>query len=237
MATQWVPLEFRYAAILGLFLTTYLISAWSLFEDLKGVEWFTILILPSMYSAAMALFNFLLPEHWISMFIVLILYGIGLYAILLTENIFSVAAIRTIQLVRAAYAVGFLITILTIVLFTNTIFSLHLPFYVNGLLVFVVSMPLFVQGLWSIQLLKRVDHKVLVMSLGCSLLMAETAVVLSFLPVTVWIASLFLGTLAYVSLGLLQHALHERLFTRTIWEYVAVGLFVLIASLLVIPWR
>ena len=41
------------------------------------------------------------------------LFGIGQYTLLLTANIFSVAAIRTIALFRAAVAVGFVMTLLT----------------------------------------------------------------------------------------------------------------------------
>jgi hypothetical protein len=100
------------------------VSAWALFDDLKGVEWITILTLPSLYAAAIASFYYLLPEGLASRVIILSLFGLGLYALYLTENIFSVAAIRTIQLVRAARAVGFLMSILVLVLFYNTIFSL-----------------------------------------------------------------------------------------------------------------
>jgi hypothetical protein len=75
------------------------------------------------------------------------------------------------------------------------------------------------------------------MSLMISLCLGEVAGILSFLPVTVWIASLFLATVMYVVLGLLQHALEDRLFNRTIWEYLSVGVLVLMATLIVTPWK
>jgi hypothetical protein len=218
LATQFVSLEYRYAAILGLFLVTFLVSAWALLDDLKGVEWLTILILPAMYSAGMSLFYFLLPSGWISRLIVFIFFGTGMYALLLTENIYSVAAVRTIQLVRAAHAVGFLMSILTLVLLFNTIYSFYLTYWANALFAFGVSLPIFIQALWSIQLKPYISKDVLIMSLGASWLLGGLALVLSFLPVTVWIASLFLATTAYVILGLFQHALNERLFQRTIYE-------------------
>lgn len=237
LATQWVPIDYRYVAIFGLFLASYLVSAWALFDDLKGIEWITILTLPSFYAAAVALFNFLLPEAFIARLIVLVLYGLGLYAIFLTMNIFSVAAIRTIQLVRAAHAVGFLMSVLTLILLFNSVFSLYAPAYVNFILVILISFPMMLQGLWSVHLESHLTKQLVVMSIGVAFLIAQAALMLSFLPVTVWIASLFLGTMAYVSLGLLQHGLSERLFTRTVYEYVGVGVFVLIATLLVTPWR
>lgn len=237
LSIQWVPLEFRYVAVFGFFLVSYLISAWALLEDLKGIEWLTILSLPSLYSAAIALFYFLLPDAFLSRAIIISFFGLGLYALYLTENIFSVAAIRTIQLIRAAHAVGFLLSLLTLVLFYNTVFSLKWPFWANGLMVFAVSFPVLLQGLWSIKLNEKLGSQLLGMTTGLSLSLGVTALMLSFMPVTVWIAALFLATIVYVAMGLMQHALSERLFAKTVYEYVAVGVFVLLATLVVTPWR
>jgi len=237
LAIQYVPIEYRYVAIFGFFLVTYLVSAWALFDDLKAIEWLTILSLPSLYSVAIALFYFLLPGNWISRIVIVTLFGLGMYALYLTENIYSVAAVRTIQLLRAAHAVGFLLSILTLVLLYNTIFSLQWPFWANGLLVFAASYPVLVQGLWSIQLDPSVSRDIWRMSFGLAATCGGIGIALSFLPVTVWIAALFLATAVYVSLGLLQHDLNERLFSRTITEYVLVGLLVFVATLMVTPWR
>lgn len=237
LGIQLVALEYRYATIFAFFLITFLVSAWALFDDLKGVEWITLMILPSMYSGAMGLFYYLLPEAAVTRVIVLTIFGIGMYAVFLTENIYSVAAIRTIQLLRAAHAVGFLMSILVLVLLFNTIYSFQLPFWANGALVFVVSFPIMLQGLWSITLRERLNKKLVWMSFISSLLFVQVGMVLSFLPATVWISSLFLSTLVYVFLGLMQHALQERLFQRTVYEYVGVGVFVLLAALVVMPWR
>jgi hypothetical protein len=112
-----------------------------------------------------------------------------------------------------------------------------LPFWANGLLVAVASFPVMVQGLWSVKLRSLISRDTWWMSLVTAVAFGAIGIMLSFLPATVWIASLFLATVAYVVLGLLQHMLNERLFMRTIYEYVGVGVFVLVATLLVIPWR
>jgi hypothetical protein len=237
LAIQYVPLDYRYVAIFGFFLVTYLISAWALFEDLKGIEWLTILSAPSLYAVAIGLFYFLLPTHWFSRLVMLVLFGVGMYALYLTQNIFSVAAARTIQLLRAAHAVGFLLSILTVALLYNTIYSLQWPYWANGLLVFGVSFPIFLSGLWSIKLESTISTEMRLVAAALSLGCACVGVVLSFLPVTVWVAALFLATVVYVAMGLLQHELSERLFSRTITEYVVVGVLVLIATLLVTNWK
>lgn len=237
LAIQYILIAYRYVAIFGFFLITYLVSAWALFDDLKAVEWLTILSLPSLYAVAIALFYFLLPASWFSRIILISLFGGGMYALYLTENIYSVAAVRTIQLLRAAHAVGFLLSILTLTLLYNTIFSLQWPFWANGLLAIAASYPVLVQGLWSVRLEPIVSKDIWRMSFGLAVSCGGIAMALSFLPVTVWVAALFLATVVYVSLGLLQHDLSERLFSRTITEYVLVGLLVLVATLLVTPWK
>jgi hypothetical protein len=75
------------------------------------------------------------------------------------------------------------------------------------------------------------------LSVGLSAALAGIALSLSFIPVTVWVAALFLGAMVYVSLGLLQHELSERLFNRTVTEYVTVGVLVLVATMLVTSWK
>jgi hypothetical protein len=237
LGIQYVSIDYRYVAIFGFFLVTYLVSAWALFDDLKGVEWVTILSLPSLYAVAVSLFYFLLPDNWFSRTVIVSLFGVGMYALYLTENIYSVASVRTIQLLRAAHAVGFLLSILTLILLYNTIFSLQWPFWANGLMVFVACFPIIVQGLWSVRLEKKVSKVIWLMSLTLTSSCAFIAMALSFLPVTVWIAALFLATMVYVSLGLMQYELNERIFSRMISEYVIVGVLVLVATLIVTPWK
>lgn len=234
---QYVPIDYRYVAIFGFFLVTYLVSAWALFEDLKGIEWLTILVSPSMYAAAIGLFYFLLPSNWLTRVVIMVFFGVGMYALYLTQNIFSVAAARTIQLLRAAHAVGFLLSILTVSLIYNTVFSLQWPFWTNGILVMLATEPILLSGLWSMKLEPKLSSNLVKMSLGLSVMCGIVAMILSFLPVTVWVAALFLATVVYVTLGLLQHELNERLYSRTVTEYVVVGVLVLIATMLVTDWK
>jgi len=102
LVTQFTQVEFRYQALTILGFMAFGLSAWALFDDLKGIEWFSILVLPAIYPVSVGLFYFLLPEKFLSRVVILGLFIVGMYALLLTQNIFSVAAIRTIQLLRAA---------------------------------------------------------------------------------------------------------------------------------------
>lgn len=239
LSTQLIPVTsiFRYLSIVGLFVVSYFVSAWALFDDLKGIEWLVIVPLPGMYAASVSLFYFLLPEALISKIIIFGLFSLGSYAMFLTCNIYSVAAIRTIQLLRAAHAVGFLMTLITALFFYNSIFSFQMPFFLNGLLVFVVSLPLVLTNLWTVKLEPFLSRSVITYAVVITFILMELATALSFWPATVWINSLFLVTALYVFLGLMQHHLQDRLFKKTFQEFVLIGMGVVVLMMLLTRWR
>jgi hypothetical protein len=254
-ATRLIVPENRLTAIIAVSAFSYAITAWVLFEDLKGVEWFMIMILPVLYTLGAGMFSLFLPEFVPRIFglrleaemaklvagIVRTLFwggfGVGLYALFLTENIFSVAAIRTIQLLRAAHAVGFLLTLVTGLLLYQSIFSFKFEFWANALLVGGLSFLLFLQGNWSMFLKEGVNKKIVLYSFLSALIITQMAVALSFWPIKAFSASLLLISSVYVLLGLSQLHLVERLFKNQINEYLVVGVLVLVASFLVTSWR
>lgn len=237
LGIQFIGVEYRYQAIILLGGVSFLLSAWSLFEDLQGIEWLVVLLLPVLYPMSVGLFYFLLPEGIISRILILGIFSLGMYALLLTENIFSVAAIRTIQLLRAAHAVGFLLTLVTAFFLFDTIWSFRLQSWMNALLVGIAAFPLLLQGLWTYELTeRRLSKRTLLFSSILSLGLVEIAFALSFWPVTVAVGSLFLVTMLYIGLGISQFYYSERLFKKTLYEYLWVGIIVLITTLLVTSW-
>lgn len=219
LIVQRLPVESRYSAIFFFAIAAYLLTAWSLLKDLRGINWVVNLILPTFYPVAVALFYFLLPQSTGTRTVVVVLFAVSMYALLLTANIFAVASIRTIQLLRAARVVGFLISILTSAFLYHVIFSLRLAGWAVGILVLVVSLPILWQGAWSYVVsstLKREFYYGLVGAVA----LAEIAIALSFWSIDVPLASVVLAMGMYVILGLFQHDLEGRLFQRTIQEYL-----------------
>lgn len=238
LSIQYVSLDWRYPFLLLFGIFTYLVSAWALSNDLQKVEWLTILPMPALYAGAVGSFYFLLPDNWLSRFFDLALFGVGMYALYLTANIYSVAKGRTIQLLRAAHAVGLLFTLLTSLLFLNTIFSSRLPFYFNGLLVGLVHFPLIFLFLWSVKLEPgEVDKRIIHIAVIFTLVMVELGMIFSFLPMTVWHIALFLMTFLYIILGILQAYLQDRLFQSTLMEYSGVGAFLALLFFVLLPWK
>lgn len=235
---QTLSVESRYAALLVFGVLSYTLSGWSLFKDLRGIEWLSVLTLPTLYPVSVALFYFLLPQDMTVRIIVTGVFAVTMYALLLTANIFAVASIRTIQLLRAARAVGFLLTVLTSAFLYHVIFALRLPALFVGLLVFVSSYLIFYQGVWSHTLTIKGEKKEFIYTLVGSLILLESGLALSFWLLDVALASIMLAMMMYVLLGLFQQDLEQRLFTRTIQEYVGFSaiVFLVIASTAMIRW-
>lgn len=237
LGIQYVALDFKYLAVAALLVVSYFVSAWALFDDLQAHEWLTVVPFLALYAAAVGLFYFLLPENALSQIVILVLFGVGVYALLLTANIFSVAKGRTIQLLHAAHAVGLLFTLLTSLLFTNTIFSLRLPFYLNGLLVGLVHFPLILMSLWSVELENYLAGEIWTLSGLLTLFLVELAVILSFFPFSIWNLALFVMAFLYVGLGILHNYLKERLFANTLREYSLVMIFIVVMFFVLFPYK
>jgi hypothetical protein len=106
---QFLDVRFRFIAIGLLSLATLGLSVWSLYEGLGKNATLLTLVLPAMFTAGVGIFWFLLPVSVFTRIPIIIFYGVGIYILCLTSNIYSVAAIRTIALLRAARGVGFFI--------------------------------------------------------------------------------------------------------------------------------
>lgn len=237
VVTQAVGVEYRYQLVVALGLASFGLSAWAVKEDLRGVEWVTTLILPTLYPVSVGMFYWLLPRQWWSLVLGAGLFWVGMYALLLTANIFTVAAIRTIQLLRAAQAVGFLLTLITAFFLFDTILSFRLPGIVNAVLVAGATGPLVVAGLWSTQLTEStIERQVWWYSGAMMALIGGMAWGVSFWPVGVTVGSLFLVAMVYVGLGLTQQYLLDRLFRNTAREYLIVGLVVVVTMVMLTRW-
>ena len=237
---QFVDFSFRYPAIGALTLASLGLCGWALKDGLGKNATLLTLVLPSLFTAGVGLFYFLLQTSGIVAILtrvpVLTIYALGIYALLLTSNIYTVATVRTIQLLRAAHAVGFLLTLVSTFLLFDTIFSLRLDFWANAISMGVLSYPLFLQGFWSIELEQKLSREVKLMSAVLALVLGQVAAILSFWPVTVPVASLALTTVVYVGLGLGQAKLQQRLFNKTVREYLLVVLAVFLTMFATAKW-
>lgn len=236
LSTQLVDFNLRFRFIGGLSLCALLLSLWSLWEGLNKTKAIVLMILPTFFATAVASFYFLLPVRWLTRLPVASIFGLTFYLLLLSQNVFNVAAIRTIPLFRAASTAAFLFSLLSAFFLYNVIHAFNLLFLWNGLLVFTISFPLILQVLWSIQMEDRVSMPVFVQSLILSLILGELALCFSFWPMATTIWSLSLSSAMYVLLGLTTQVLRGKATKRVVWEYLGIGTIVLIISFITTSW-
>lgn len=251
----WLNVEDRFLAIMFLGIMSYVLSAWVLFEDLKGWEWITLMILPVLFTLGGGFFGNLLPpavprffnlnfqiETAIFLagcvrFLFAVFYVFCMYTILLTENIFSVASIRTIQLFRAARSWSFIMQLVTSTFFFVLIFSLKVPFYVVGGVVGGVSLLLGFGGLWSIDLKTEHMEEVKRLSWLVGYLMFCYGLALSFWPVKPFMGGLALTSCFYSLMGIFEQRLLNKMSVVGQLEFVVFNLIVLVVTFMATSWR
>lgn len=235
-----VNLSFGGVAFLYLFLVSLAITAafilWVLSEDLSGIKFLTIPALPVFYQGAYLLLAKSLDLAVTGIFTAGLALGISFYILLLTQNIYNIAAARSIGLVRAAAVSGTLFTVISAFLAYGVVWLYNWPFWLLAPAVFLISFVLFVLAIWSQHLEEKIDTKTAIFSLILALVVAQLALALSFWPILPLIAALVLSIAFYVVLGLTQFELQERLTSRVVYEYLTIAAVVLVLILVTTRW-
>lgn len=237
LLTQLVSHEYRYPMVIILMVVSYFFSALALRRDLRGIEWITLLSLPSLFTASVALFYFLLPVRWLTRIPVVVAYGVGMYALLLTENIYNVAAERSIALLRAAHTVGFLLTLITHFLLVQTLLAFRFNALINTVGTGIISAILLFQTLWAIELKESASDRLKAITFALMIVFMQLAWILSFWPVKPTLQALFLTTVLYSTGGMAQQYLVERLYRKTVVEFTVVSVLVFMLMMLATSWR
>lgn len=214
---------------------TDLFLFFALYEDLKENFYPQVFILPFFYSLAFGLFYLLVPARLLTRIMMTSLYGVGLYSLFLSNNIFTVSSIRTIALLSSARTVSFAIILLSYFFLTNVVYSLHTNILVTNLLILFFTFPITLYSVW-IYTLER-DLKVnLIWPISLTVLILEASTMLWFWPSTPTLISLFLTGVFYTVIGLSQAWFEKRLFRGVIFEYFWVAILTFIVLLFFTIW-
>jgi hypothetical protein len=219
--------------ILGV--SCYFASLWALWEGLNRTKSLVLMILPVMFTLAISSFYFLLPIRWLTRLPEVLLFCFLFYSLLLAQNVFNVASIRTIPLYRAASTVSFIYTIITGGLLFAVVIALNLTFYWNAVVIFLLSYLLSIQSLWTIKM-EGIDTKILVYSGIVALLMGEVAATLSFWPFVPQLWGISLAAFLYVSLGIMWDYMKDRFEKVSLLLYSGVAVTIVTASIIVNLW-
>lgn len=236
---QIAPFAWKYWATLAMVLFAWLYLLVLFFRlTRKWSESLLATFLPVCFLVGVSLFYFLFSQSLIWELILLLVVALGFYTLCLIENVFLVSVqFKVVPLYRAASTVCFLLTLMSAFFLFNAVLSFRLPGWLNGLATFVISSLLLSHLFWTVDLsLPSVESSNSTIVATLSLIMAETALAISFWPVGVSKGSLYLVSLLYVFTGLAQSYRRQRLFKKTIWEFIGVGIGIFLALLLVTNW-
>ena len=202
-------------------------SWFALRKEFFGIEFFTLLSLPTLFIVGMGFIQYFFPNLspffksalWVVVFV-------GFYTILLAQNIFGVTAVKPVPLYRAAKTVSFLTTLFVSFLLFTAVYKLDLEVWQQISLVGILSSILGFQALWTADPKGVFDKKIFVAGLLLGLGVAEAALGLSFLPLKSFFRSIALTTVVYIGLGVGQQYLTHSLTRRTVFEYGVTALIV-----------
>lgn len=228
--------EYKLYALGAVILLSYLLSAWSIFSDLTGIEFITLFVLPVVLTATFGLFIFSFDPPAVLRLVLVGVFGLVYYTILLAENIFNVSAERNIPLLRAANTVGYLTTLFVSFAFFSLLFGVGMTNWIFAALTLIVGFSLFLQAFWQIKLEETDNRTLLLNSLVTALILAQFAWILAFWPLPPAKLGLALAAMVYVLLGIVQHLVKEDLTRRSLFEYLFVALSVFLLLSVTTTW-
>lgn len=217
-------------------LVVYAMTFISILEGITRHEWLMLFIVPIYFSVVFYLFYFFVPQRWLTRIPFVTIYAIGIYAIMLSQNIFNVGVSKSLQLYRAAHSVNYLVLTICSFLAYSLVISLRLNFVLNFLIITALTFPLALHMLWSVQPKDYVSKNILMFTILISLLLGQASAVLSFMPLNQSIFSLGLTAGFYSLVGLFQLNIQGALFKERIREYIFVVGFAALIIILTINW-
>lgn len=204
-------------------------------KDIRENFSWAVFLLPFFYTLAFGLFFFLTPARLSLRLVFTLGYGIGLYSLFLTQNIFTVASIRTIALLASARTVSFIITLVSLFFLSNIIFTLRFWIVPTVILEGVATFFLTSQSLWTITLDKSINIKNIWVFVITFCIM-ELSLLLWFWPANPTIIALFITGFFYTIVGPSQVWLERRLFKGVMWEYIWVAFIVMLIFITFTSW-
>lgn len=208
---------------------------WAIRHDLKGNKAYHIFILPFFYSLAFGFFYFLTPTAFLSRLLLTAIYAFGLYSLFLSQNIFIVSSVRTIQLLSGARIVSFVITLISYFFLNNIVLTFHISIIPIILLMLTYTYLLVYHSLWT-YVLQRAQQPLALWSAALTVCLVEIATIVWFWPSNPTVIALFLTGFFYTIVGLSHIWFEKRLFKGILWEYVWVGTIVFFVLLAFTQW-
>lgn len=232
-----VPYEYTGFAVGVLVLCSYVLTWFALLEDVKGVEWGTLFILPIAWTACWYLSFYLLSMRFLVRLLFSMTYPIVFYVIVSAMNIFNVGVEKNIQLRRAAQAANSFIMVFTYYLFIQVLLSFALNWYITASIAGICTFVFGIQYFWALSPSTNITKDMKNMALYQSMIMMFTIVGLSFIPLASETSRpVIVAGVYYVFGGILEVYKDEVLLRQKMKEYMPILLLLVVAIILTIRW-
>lgn len=213
VAVYLLPLE-----ILIVYVATFV----ALLEDIEHIEWLVLFILPVYLAVSFLLFYYLLPVRWLTRIPFLAVLGVGMYASMLSVNIFNVGIEKSLPLYRAAYSVSNFLSLLTFFLLFTVLYSFRLHFLLNGFIALVISWPLLFFNIWTANPKAVLEERVYKFATIIAVMLSAWVMALNFMPIRTNIYALYSVSMVYLLCGLTQEIITDTVFKERVREYLIV---------------
>lgn len=217
--------------IIFIFLT-YLLVYFSILEEIEGVEWFMLFLVPIFTVIAFYVFYFLFPIRWLTRFPFLVLFAIGVYSNILTSNVLNVGVEKPLQLYRAAFSTNLFFHSLIVFLFSTVFFSMMRGPVFNFFVLLLLLLPLSLQFVWSIKLKLKIEKEDLKYAFILSIIPSQIALLFSFSPINAVAFGILTSAFYYYCAGYVYLVLEKKLFPETLREFNFVLILVIFFLLL-----
>lgn len=239
-----IGLEFNLLFKTILFLLVSVISSWWAaglpFRKIKFAN-FAYLVLPFLFSLGYQQLAVVLATDLVINLVLTATYMFVLYTFFLIFNIFTVTQKqRTPALYRSAQTVSLFLSLLTAFLINNFIWSLRLQFFENFILFFVAGYLILTYHIWVIWVeggeeIDKTDW--VVYTLVPSLILAEFSVIFSFLPVGVFLASLYIVIIKYLQAQIVVAGITKKNVNKVYEKVFWVAIASVLAAFFNVSWR
>jgi len=197
-------------------------------------------LMPVGFFVGFGLFVALLPQGFLMELLMSIIFGVVCYIIFLVENVFLVSiGNKTPPLYRSAYTVGFMILLLMAFFLFDSLFSFRFIYWLNAILILIVSILIFTYLFYSVTIELSDDGKeksVISYVLIPSFLVSQLGLVLSFWPVGIFKGSVYLVSVVYIVSSLIQMDLRGRLFKKSWMTFFWISVAVFLGMILTTSW-
>lgn len=232
-----VPYEYLWIALILLVMLSYVLTWFALLEDIKGVEWLLLFLVPMAWTACWYVFFYLIPMRFAVRLGLSLAYPFIFYVLISAMNIFNVGVEKSLQLHRAAQAANIFIVTFVYYLFAEVLLPVGLPWYLFIALTMIFTYFVSLQVFWSNNPGEGIRAEVIYLARYASIVMGFFSFLFYLLPFAIDTArSVLLGGTYYVLTNLLSTYTDNVLWKQRLREFVIVLVILILTILVTLRW-